>query len=111
MHAFVKVMVAAAAIDLCAIGLCASLAQAAPANMAAQQNFAPLTLLVQDVYRYDGNGYLPACPSGLFYACYYGTYGGRHCRCWPGGDHPACPIGYHYACPQDARGNRHCGCW
>ncbi len=70
MHAFVKVMVAAAAIDLCAIGLCASLAQAAPANMAAQQNFAPLTLLVQDVYRYDGNGYLPACPSGLFYACY-----------------------------------------
>jgi len=92
MHAFVKVMVAAAAIDLCAIGLCASLAQAAPANMAAQQNFAPLTLLVQDVYRYDGNG-------------------GRHCGCWRGGDHPACPIGYHYACPQDARGNRHCGCW
>ena len=70
MHAFVKVMVAAATIDLCAIGLCASLMQAAPANMAAQQNFAPLTLLVQDVYRYDGNGYLPACPSGLFYACY-----------------------------------------
>ena len=110
MRAFVKVIVAAAAIGLCAIGLAARV-QATPASPAAQQNFTPLTQLAQGVYRYTGDGYLPACSPGLFYACHYGTFGGRYCGCWPGGDHPVCPIGYHYACPPDARGYRHCDCW
>jgi hypothetical protein len=111
MRAVVKVIVAAAAIGLCAIGPGAAQALAAPAGTAAQQNFTPLTRLAQGVYRYEGNGYLPACSNGLLYACFYETYGGRNCGCWPGGDHPACPIGYHYACPPDARGYPHCACW
>ena len=111
MRAFVKFIVAASAIGLCVIGLGAAQVQAAPASPAAQQNFTPLTQLAQGVYRYAGYGYLPACSPGLFYACHYGTTGGRYCGCWPGGDHPACPIGYHYACPADARGYRHCDCW
>ena len=110
MRAFVKVIVAAAAIGLCVSGLAARV-QAAPASPATQQIFTPLTQLAQGVYRYQANGYLPACSPGLFYSCYIGTFGGRHCGCWPGGDHPACPIGYHYACPPDARGIPHCSCW
>ncbi len=110
MCAFVKVIVAVAAIGLCAIGLAAQV-QATPASPAAQQNFTPLIQLVQGVYRYRANGYLPACSPGLFYACFYEPYGGRNCGCWPGGDHPVCPSGYHYACPPDARGIPHCSCW
>ena len=63
MRAIAAVTVIAAVIHLYAAQL-----QAAPASIAApQQNFTPLKQLVQGVYRYDStNGYLPACPSGLF---------------------------------------------
>ena len=109
------IMRAMAAVTVIAavIGLYAAQLQAAPASIAApQQNFTPFKQLVLGVHRYDStNGYLPACPSGLFYACHYAPYGGRFCGCWPGGDRPACPGGYHYACPGDASGNTHCACW
>jgi hypothetical protein len=104
MRAIVNVLVTAAA-----IGLCGAQLEAAPASVAAQQNFTPLTLMVQGGSYSDD--FLPACPNGYFYACWYQPYGHRYCGCWPGGDRPACPEGYHYSCRADASGNRHCACW
>jgi hypothetical protein len=79
-----------------AIGLNTGQLQAAPGGAQVQQSFPSLKLLAQADSYYEG--YLPSCPSGLFYACYFGSDGGRRCGCWPGGNRPACPQGYHYEC-------------
>lgn len=52
-----------------------------------------------------------ACPFGSHYVCGRGSYGGRFCGCWPGGDRPACPAGYHYTCRPDPFGNPYCACY
>ncbi len=85
--------------------------QLALAGDAAAQNLAPLKQLAQGG---DSGGYLPACPNGSFYACYFGVYGGRNCGCWPGRGHPVCPQGYHYECRlnrYDPNAKRYCACW
>lgn len=57
-------------------------------------------------------GYWPAaCPLGTHYVCWHGSYGGRYCGCWHGGDVPACPAGYHFACRPDAFGGLYCACY
>jgi len=53
----------------------------------------------------------PACSFGSHYVCWRGTYGGRYCGCWPGGDRPACPSGYHFACHPDPSGVPYCACY
>jgi hypothetical protein len=95
-----------------AIGLNTGQLQAAPAVARVEQNFATFKLLAQADNYYQG--YLPSCPSGLFYACYVGVYGGRNCGCWPGGNHPTCPQGYKYECRlnrYDPNAKRYCACW
>jgi hypothetical protein len=52
-----------------------------------------------------------ACPFGSHYTCWRGSYGGRYCGCWPGGDRPACPAGYYYTCRPDPFGNPSCACY
>jgi len=52
-----------------------------------------------------------ACPFGSHYVCWHGSYGGRYCGCWPGGDRPACPAGYHFTCRPDALGGLYCACY
>jgi hypothetical protein len=52
-----------------------------------------------------------ACPYGSHYVCGRGSYGGRFCGCWPGGDRPACPVGYYYTCRPDPFGNPVCACY
>jgi hypothetical protein len=57
-------------------------------------------------------GYWPAaCPFGTHYVCWHGSYGGRYCGCWHGGDAPACPAGYHFSCRPDAFGGLYCACY
>jgi hypothetical protein len=52
-----------------------------------------------------------ACPAGSHYTCWRGSFGGRYCGCWAGGDRPACPTGYYYTCRPDPFGNPHCACY
>ena len=107
MGEIIKVLVTTAA-----IGLYTGQLQAAPARVQVQHNFASARVLVQADNYYEG--YLPSCPSGLFYACYFGPDGGRRCGCWPGGNRPACPQGYHYECRSnryDPNAKRYCGCY
>jgi hypothetical protein len=52
-----------------------------------------------------------ACPAGTHYTCWRGSYGGRYCGCWVGGDRPACPTGYYYTCRPDPFGNPYCACY
>jgi hypothetical protein len=52
-----------------------------------------------------------ACPFGTHYTCWRGSYGGRFCGCWAGGDRPACPTGYYYTCRPDPFGNPYCACY
>jgi hypothetical protein len=52
-----------------------------------------------------------ACPFGSHYVCWRGSYGGRYCGCWPGGDRPACPAGYHFTCRPDPFGVPYCACY
>lgn len=52
-----------------------------------------------------------ACAYGSHYVCWRGSYGGRYCGCWAGGDRPACPAGYHFSCHPDAFGRPYCACY
>ena len=53
----------------------------------------------------------PACSYGSHYVCWRGSYGGRYCGCWAGGDRPACPAGYHFSCRPDPFGIPYCACY
>lgn len=100
-----SIAIAAAAV----MALSIAHSNAAPAYPLVQQTFTPLP---------DGTraglrpaGYFPECGYGAHYACWYGVFGGRHCRCWVGGDHPACPSGYRFSCGYGPYDRNDCACY
>ena len=112
MRALVKWMIVAVA-----FGIFTAQLQASPIRMPSPRSYAPLTHLVQDssdhyVPYYYRDHYLPACGSGLQYACYFDPDGTRRCGCWHA-DVPACPSGYRYTCLHNANGGAdiHCACY
>jgi hypothetical protein len=88
-----------------AIAVAPSAGQAEP--LVAEQS-APAAHVVQAGYLTPWPG---ACPFGQHYTCWRGSYGGRYCGCWVGGDRPACPAGYYYTCRPDPFGNPYCACY